>query len=443
MQQQLLTSTQLASLIQKLLGHPSQTAAEAADYRDWRREFLRKRLRLALRLALIGMLSFITLQLRNFFFKPELFQSLRLITYITEEVGLLVCLILLGTQLGRRYPSLVFLMFSWSVTLIPIAIATTVKGRVEADILGWPLAFFGMATLIPVCWWLHLTSQLGVFAYYFGFQMVTGKAAAMSAPWMTSSLLYLYMFWVCLICNLSVFLYERLKRSEFNARRQMELAYQQLAVEQEQSERLLLNILPKSIADRLKESTETLAEHFSEASVLFADIVGFTELSSQIPPTEMVQLLNQIFSLFDQLAEKHDLEKIKTIGDAYMVVSGLPTPRADHAIAIADMALDMQQALAQVNAQTGRNFRIRIGINTGPVVAGVIGLKKFIYDLWGDTVNIASRMESQGIPGAIQVTRETYELLKDRYVFQERGMIPVKGRGEMTTYLLKSKLSHR
>jgi len=438
--QQLLSKIPLASIIRKLQKHQAQTQTEAVDYQGWRREFLRKRLRLNLPIALIAVLTFIGLEIRNLLVKPQTFPSLTLITYITEGLGLLACLLLLKTNYGRRFPGLIFLPFSWSITLIPILIKTIAIGQIEADILGWPLAFFGMATLIPVRWHLHLIAQLGVFLYYFGIQLVLGKTATMPAPWMTTSLLYLYMFWVCFVCNLSVYLYESLQRSEFTARRQMEVAYQQLTVEQEQSERLLLNILPQSIAVRLKQSTETLAEHFSEASVLFADIVGFTQLSTQIPPTEMVELLNKIFSLFDQLADKHGLEKIKTIGDAYMVVSGLPIPRVDHAMAIANMALDMQQALVQFNIENNQDFRIRIGINTGPVVAGVIGLKKFIYDLWGDTVNIASRMESQGIPDCIQVTSETYQLLRNRYVFAERGIINVKGRGEMKTYFLKGKV---
>jgi class 3 adenylate cyclase len=155
----------------------------------------------------------------------------------------------------------------------------------------------------------------------------------------------------------------------------------------------------------------------------------------------LVEFLNVIFSKFDQLAELHGLEKIKTIGDAYMVVAGLPTPRKDHADAIAQMALDMQQAIFKVNAEMGEAFRLRIGINSGPVVAGVIGLKKFSYDLWGDTVNTASRMESQGIPGAIQVTASTYERLRDKYLFEKQGLIRVKGKGKMITYLLRGRKS--
>lgn len=431
------SKTQLAPLIGKLIGNNQQTQAQTTDYDSWRRKFLRKRLRLGLRVAFVAFLSFIALQARNFLVRPEHFRPLALTVHLAVEVTLLICLLFLRTPQGKRSPGWVLMAFCWSITIIPSFILTTANQSLEPDILGWPLAFFGMATLIPVCWRLHLLSQLGVFAYYFGMELVLGKVAVMPAPWLSQSLLYLFMFWICFICSLSVYLYERLQKAEFKARREMEIAYEQLTAEQAQSERLLLNILPQSIAARLKQSsTTTLAEQFPEASVLFADIVGFTQLSTRIPPTEMVELLNQIFSLFDQLAEKHDLEKIKTIGDAYLVVAGLPIPRPDHAQAIAHMALDMQKALAEFNIKAGQDFRIRIGINTGPVVAGVIGLKKFIYDLWGDTVNIASRMESHGLPDCIQVTSEVYELLKGEYVFQERGVITVKGRGEMTTYLL-------
>lgn len=175
--------------------------------------------------------------------------------------------------------------------------------------------------------------------------------------------------------------------------------------------------------------------------VMFADIVGFTEISARRSPTELVELLNLIFSKFDQLSELHGLEKIKTIGDAYMVVGGLPVPHSDHAEAIAEMALDMQRGLSEFNTETGEALQIRIGINSGPVVAGVIGTKKFIYDLWGDTVNTASRMESHGIPGTIQLAASTYELLRDKYQFTARGPINIKGKGEMTTYLLTGQLS--
>lgn len=215
------------------------------------------------------------------------------------------------------------------------------------------------------------------------------------------------------------------------------LAEERLRYEQEQSERLLLNILPFPIAQRLKRNEETIADYFPDVTVLFADLVGFTEIAAQTEAVELVKLLNGIFSTFDALSEYHRLEKIKTIGDAYMVVGGLPRHRDDHAEAIANMAIDMLLAVAEYNQMHGSQLSMRIGINTGAVVAGVIGTKKFIYDLWGDTVNTASRMESQGIPGCIQVTTQTYEVLKDKYSFEYRGTLKIKGKGEMDTYLLQ------
>jgi PAS domain S-box-containing protein len=214
------------------------------------------------------------------------------------------------------------------------------------------------------------------------------------------------------------------------------LAREALRYLHDQSEQLLLNILPEPIAQRLKLQQMTIADSFEAVSVLFADIVGFTELAARTSPKELVEILNLIFSKFDRLAERNGLEKIKTIGDAYMVVGGLPTPRPDHAVAIAQMALEMQAEMVTVAEETDKSFKLRIGINSGPVVAGVIGIKKFIYDLWGDTVNVASRMESQGVDGAIQVTATTYELLRDKYLFEKRGLISIKGKGDMMAYLL-------
>ena len=217
---------------------------------------------------------------------------------------------------------------------------------------------------------------------------------------------------------------------------QRKLAEEALKLEQRKTERLLLNILPSSIANQLKDAPATIAEQYESVTILFADIVGFTKLSSQISATELVKLLNYIFSAFDQLTEHYELEKIKTIGDAYMAAGGLPITRLDHAEAIADMALDMQQVITELNRQAGSRLDIRIGIHSGPVVAGVIGLKKFVYDLWGDTVNTASRMESHGLAGKIQVSQATYDLLKRRFVLTQRGSLAIKGKGQMTTYLL-------
>ncbi|MDF0552459.1 adenylate/guanylate cyclase domain-containing protein [Kamptonema sp. UHCC 0994] len=225
-------------------------------------------------------------------------------------------------------------------------------------------------------------------------------------------------------------------QNEIQDRQRAELA---LRIAQKKSDHLLLNILPAAIVENLKKGEGSAAERFDSATVLFADIVDFTSIAARISPLELVNLLNQIFSKFDQLTEKHGLEKIKTVGDAYMVAGGLPVPRADHLEAIANMALDIQSAIANFQTDIGQPFEIRIGIHTGPVVAGVIGTKKFTYDLWGDTVNVASRMESQGLPGYIQVTAAIYDRLKNRYVFEERGAIAIKGKGEMNTYWLKGK----
>jgi class 3 adenylate cyclase len=213
-----------------------------------------------------------------------------------------------------------------------------------------------------------------------------------------------------------------------------------LREERDRADRLLLNILPGPIAEQLKRRQGTIADAYAEVTVLFADLVDFTPMSAGMAPEETVELLNTVFTEFDALAERHGLEKIKTIGDAYMVVAGAPNPREDHAHAAAEMALDMQRALQSVSERLGRKMTMRVGIHSGPVVAGVIGSKKFIYDLWGDTVNLASRMESQGLEAAIQVSDATRERLKDAFELKARPPIHVKGRGEMQTYLLLGRI---
>lgn len=206
---------------------------------------------------------------------------------------------------------------------------------------------------------------------------------------------------------------------------------------QDRSDRLLLNILPRSIADRLRRDPHTIADALTEVTVLFADIVDFTDFSARLSPQELVAFLNEVFSSFDQLADRYGLEKIKTIGDAYMVVGGLPGSGPESAAAIARMALRMGETLDQICADRRiLRLALRIGLHTGPVVAGVIGRKKFIYDLWGDTVNIASRMESQGLPDRIQVSETTFERLREKFEFERRGTIEVKGKGPMATFFL-------
>lgn len=238
-----------------------------------------------------------------------------------------------------------------------------------------------------------------------------------------------------------ILLHARIKGAlEKKRLRDQERAYlEHLRIEREKSERVILNILPESIAVRLRQGESTIADNFPEATVVFADIENFTGLSSQSPPSEIVDLLNDLFSRFDWLAELHGLEKIKTIGDAYMVAAGVPAARPDHAVAAAEMALEMQRVAKRVLFRNEIKISVRIGINSGSVTAGVIGRRKFIYDMWGDTVNIASRMQYLSPPGSIQVAEAAYDLLWEKYEFEPRGTIDVTGRGPLRTYLLKGR----
>ncbi|HUF37832.1 MAG TPA: adenylate/guanylate cyclase domain-containing protein [Anaerolineales bacterium] len=211
----------------------------------------------------------------------------------------------------------------------------------------------------------------------------------------------------------------------------------ELETAQDLADSLLFNVLPRPIADQLKRGGGTIADSYESASVLFADIVGFTPLSNVLSPEEMIALLNEIYSHFDTLVEKHGVEKLRTIGDNYMVAAGVPEPRPDHAQALADLALDMQSYCRRLAPVGGRSLQFRIGINSGPLIAGVIGTTRFQYDIWGDTVNTASRMESHGEPGVIQVTEETRALLGEAYELVPRGEIEVKGKGELRTWFLE------
>ncbi len=226
---------------------------------------------------------------------------------------------------------------------------------------------------------------------------------------------------------------ERLRLIELQQEKQF------LEIEKEKSERLLLNILPKAMAERLKQGQRTIAAHYESVTVLFADIVDFTALANRSDPEVLVSMLNDLFSRFDRLTDQHGLEKIKTIGDSYFVAGGLPEPRPDHAEAVAQMALDMLAAVTDLNGELGTSLSIRIGMNTGPVVAGVIGRKKFTYDLWGATVNLAARMQSSGLPNRVHVPASTRELLRGKFDLTERGTVVCKGVGEVRTYILEGR----
>ena len=234
-------------------------------------------------------------------------------------------------------------------------------------------------------------------------------------------------------------LFQTLNKEIEQQRTLIQQQHRQLEIERQKSENLLLNILPRPIAQRLKEDQSVIADHYNSATVLFTDIVDFTKLSENLTPSGLVQFLNQIFSTFDSLVEKYRLEKIKTVGDAYMVAGGFPDPRPDHVDAVADLALEMRDSLAGFHTEKTQSVFMRTGIHTGPAVAGVIGTKKFIYDVWGDTVNTASRMESHGVGGKIQVSEAAYKVLKDKYILEKRGLIEIKGKGRLMTYWLQGK----
>ncbi|MEI7773652.1 MAG: adenylate/guanylate cyclase domain-containing protein [Verrucomicrobiota bacterium] len=226
---------------------------------------------------------------------------------------------------------------------------------------------------------------------------------------------------------------DRLRFAQLQAEKEL------VEIEKEKSEKLLLNILPGAIANRLKGGEKTIANGHAIVSVMFADLCGFTALSRKTSPTDLVTMLNGIFTAFDTIVEQYQVEKIKTIGDCYMVVGGLPTQRDDHAQAVAAAAIEMVSALEKINRINGTELQMRVGIHTGPVVAGVIGKIKFTYDLWGDTVNVASRMESSGLPGMVHLSEQTQQALRGDFLTEERGFVECKGLGQVKTFFLKAR----
>jgi class 3 adenylate cyclase len=293
----------------------------------------------------------------------------------------------------------------------------------------WRDLWWGL--LLVVIFWAFTLSRMSLIP-------ATVAAAGMIGLWLLTSdrdnFQLLGLVFATGIAGSAGYLMERYMRVNFVANRL-------LAAERAKTEQLLLNVLPAAIADRLKEDPGLIADRFDQATVLFADLVNFTGQSADSTPGEVVAILDRVFTAFDNLADRYGLEKIKTIGDAYMAAAGLPEPRPDHAEAVARMALDMLQTVQALKDEVAWELSIRVGIASGPVVAGVIGRHKFIYDLWGDTVNAASRMESHGIPAQIQVTEETARLLEGKFRLEERGVVEVKGKGPMRTFWLLAEVT--
>jgi class 3 adenylate cyclase len=297
------------------------------------------------------------------------------------------------------------------------------------------ILFFGVRE--SLAWfiaYIFLTVLSGSFDYYLADM---SAIEATKVPLRTSIFFFALNFSAVSSIVYLLLRFATLEKQKLQAR--MAEAHQLLQAEQERSEKLLLNILPGAVAERLKHSNQTIADGFADVTVMFADIVNFTKVAEGLSPQQVFSMLNRIFSSFDELAEAYGLEKIKTIGDAYMVAGGLSQDQDNYADAIADLALAVRDLLHRDFEVNRMHLDVRIGIGTGPVVAGVVGKKKFIYDLWGDTVNIASRITAEGVPGMIQVDETTYRRLRERYDFYEPQTLYLKGKGNMTVYRLNGK----
>ncbi len=324
----------------------------------------------------------------------------------------------------------------WMSLLLPFALQWSLGGFMNSS----AVSLWGVTSPLGALLFVGARQSVPWFAAFVGLVAVSGvidPTLADGAPDIPSGLVVT--FFALNILGVATTAYALLQyfvRARERALAALAREHRALELEQAKSERLLLNVLPEPVAVRLKEEEGIIADAYASVTVLFADIVGFTPLSERLPAPDVVALLDRVFARWDALAAHHGVEKIRTIGDAYMAAGGIPLPRADHAQAVAELALAMRPEVARCAAETGLALEVRIGIDTGPVVAGVIGRAKFSYDLWGDTVNTASRMESHGLPGAIQVTQRAYEHLRERYELRPRGTIEVKGKGPMTTYLL-------
>jgi len=342
---------------------------------------------------------------------------------------------------GARAPDLLAYALGWTIGALllarrrwPVAVLVASFATLQVYyVLNYP----GMSAAVPLAVALYTAGAAGYLRW-----------ALLVAAWFVAGPLVFRLLvdpepalpvFGDVVGEVSLWLATLLLGDAVHSRRGLRRAYRLLEVERARSEGLLRNMLPEPIAGRLKQREGVIADAFGEVTVLFADIVDFTRHAQRSPPEATVALLNELFSQFDALTETRGLEKIKTIGDAYMVAGGLPDPMPDHAAAVAELALEMLNVAARRSLPDGGPVRLRVGVDSGPVVAGVIGRRRFSYDLWGDTVNTASRMETTGVPGCIQGTERTRQLLGERYLFRERGMIQVKGKGRMVTYFLSGR----
>ncbi len=332
--------------------------------------------------------------------------------------GVLMLIYLIAT---KHFRSFLYMWLVWTLSL-PIAVQIGAGGYTKANTMLWamivPVIVAVLLDFRQVLLWYSVFALAVISIAVFDYQIAQIALVIPSEVFISTTVFNLVVVPAVLLIIIRYLVVE------------MEKA-------RARADSLLLAILPASIAEQLKERTETIADSYQEATILFADIVDFTRMSADADPIDVVNMLNTVFLEFDELATKHGVEKIKTIGDAYMVAGGLPTPREDHCEAVLAFAFDMLDAIGKYRAWNDEPVRLRVGINTGPVVAGVIGQQKFIYDVWGDTVNTASRMESNGLTNVIQVTESVYKKMKDRLEFDEREPIHVKGKGETVTYLLR------
>jgi adenylate cyclase len=412
------------------------TFAEDELERTYREESFDGSFRRYIRFSVtISIAAFMLYGVHDLIVLPEAYRTAWLFRFgVSGPIGLLVILFALRNRQWQWHQpaALVFGMTLSSVVLSIAAIAGTSAGFFIYT--GFAVVFVSLGPLLAR---MNVKTQAAYVLYTIAFYDVLEAFVSHSSTMVRVSL-NLTFGTLGIIGVLAARQLELIGRLAFLQRRIIRNQMEALDAERERSETLLRNILPRRIAERLKSAPAvTIAERFDEATVLFSDIVGFTELSARLPPDEVVRRLDEVFTRFDKIAEELGLEKIKTIGDAYMVAGGVPERRADHAAAVCMMALRMREDLATLAQENA--LQVRIGVHTGPVVAGVIGRKKFIYDVWGDTVNTASRMESHGLPGEIQVSHATYEATRGEFDYTQRGDIQVKGKGAMTTWLLQGR----